>query len=202
MRYMRDPMPALPGSRRWMWILGTAVLIGTLWFVYSGTAWMWFRPAVHKPLINKYAGEYKFDPLWVMAVIKVESSFVAHAQSHRGAIGLMQLLPSTARELAPEIGMTTFQDADLIKPDINLHLGVHYLSKLSHLFPGDDIAVLAAYNAGPGITREWLKGKPALEIGDIPYPETRQFVRNVDRTYGFLKMIQGWKHLLGIAHER
>ncbi|HVO32842.1 MAG TPA: lytic transglycosylase domain-containing protein, partial [Elusimicrobiota bacterium] len=147
-------------------------------------------------------GEYKIDPLWVMAVIKVESGFASSARSSRGAVGLMQLLPSTARQLAGEVGMADVQDGDLEKPDINLHLGIYYLSKLQTIFPDDDIAVLAAYNAGPSITREWRKGKPALDFDDIPYGETRRFVRRVDQTFGFLKMIQGWKHIFGISRGR
>lgn len=201
MNDLRRSAPRVRTTHRAWWIaLAVAAVIGYL--VYSGTAWVWFRPVVHKPLINKYAGEYKFDPLWVMAIIKVESGFAAHAQSSRGAVGLMQLLPSTARELAPEIGIANFQDDDLKKPDINLHLGVYYLSKLQQLFPDDDVAVLSAYNAGLGKTQQWRMGKPVLEVGDIPYAETRQFVRRVDQTYGFLKMVQGWKYLLGTAHER
>nr|AEQ20597.1 soluble lytic murein transglycosylase [uncultured bacterium CSLF42] len=180
----------------------TLLVFGLFYFVYSGTAWVWFRPVVHKPLINKYAAEYRFDPLWVMAIIKVESGFAPWAHSHRGALGLMQLLPSTARELAPEIGLNPFHDQDLTNPEINIHLGVYYLSKLQSLFPNDDIAVLAAWNAGPGVTQQWLRGKPALDFEDILYAETRHFVRQVDRTYGWLKIIQGWKHLFGIAHGR
>src|SRR5947209_18168138 len=130
MNNLRDSFPLARAGRRGLWAAGALVLflIGVL--IYSGTAWVWFRPVLHKPLINKYAGEYKFDPLWVMAIIKVESGFETHAHSARGAVGLMQLLPSTARELAPDIGLTTFQDEDLKNPDINLHLGVYYLSKL------------------------------------------------------------------------
>ncbi len=179
-----------------------ALIVLVLVFVYSGAAWIWFRPVLHKPLINKYAGEYKCDPLWVMAIIKVESGFMPSALSHRGAVGLMQLLPSTARDIAPEVGLQIQNDEDLKDPDINLHLGVYYLSKLEQLFPDDETAVLAAYNAGPGVTADWRRGKPTLEADDILYPETRKFVRNVERTYGFLKMVQGWKYLLGMPHGR
>jgi soluble lytic murein transglycosylase len=205
LRMMRDlnsqTRPPIP--RRWMIALAGVLGASLVAFlVYSGTAWAWFRPVVHKHIINKYAGQYKFDPLWVMAITKVESGFWPRALSHRGAVGLMQILPSTARDIAPEIGLQIQGDADLHNPDINLHLGVYYLSKLQQIFPDDEIAVLAAYNAGPGVTREWRRGKPVLEIADIAYPETRRFVRNVDRTYGFLKMVQGWKHLLGFAHGR
>jgi soluble lytic murein transglycosylase len=177
-------------------ILAVVALIIAL--VYSGTAWFWLRPALHKPLINKYAGEYKMDPLWVMAVVRVESRFASHAQSSRGAIGLMQLMPATARDIAPEIGLKHFKDEDLKDPDTNLHLGFYYLVKLQHQFPDDEVAVLAAYNAGPRITQQWRKGKPTLEVNDIPYPETRRFVQQVQATYASLKSLQGWKHLFGI----
>src|SRR5437868_5852808 len=102
--YERELRKATPAERtkRRLIVWGAAVLIFlALMLVYSGTAWMWFRPVLHKDLINKYAGLYKCDPLWVMAIIKVESGFSAHAQSHRGALGLMQLLPSTARNIGP-----------------------------------------------------------------------------------------------------
>ncbi len=138
------------------------------------------------------------DPLWVMSVIRVESRFAASARSPRGAVGLMQLLPPTAREIAPEIGMVNFKDENLWDPETNIHLGVHYLSKLQRQFPDDDIAVLAAYNAGPGITQQWRKKKPVLDRVDIAYPETRRFVEQVEVTYTFLKFLQRWKHLFGI----
>src|SRR6188472_2689233 len=83
--------------KRSLIVLGTLLVIGVL--IYSGTAWLWIRPVLHKDLINKYSGDYKFDPLWVMSIIRVESHFAASAESNRGAVGLMQLLPSTAREL-------------------------------------------------------------------------------------------------------
>src|SRR3954464_1548769 len=111
-------------------LLLASILFAAGILVYSGTAWLWLRPALHKPLINKYAGQYKFDPLWVMAIIRVESRFAASAHSPRGAVGLMQLLPRTARELAPEIGLRHFQDDDLKDPEVNIHLGFHYLAKL------------------------------------------------------------------------
>lgn len=178
------------------WILIAAGAISV--FVYSGTAWNWFRPVIHKPIIDRYAVQYRLDPLWVMAIIKVESRFQPSAQSNRGAVGLMQLLPSTAREIAPQAGLNAFRVEDLKNPELNLRLGVFYLSRLQDMFPGDEIAVLSAYNAGPGVTRQWRGGKPVLDLSDIQYEETRNFVRNVERTYGFLKMVQGWKHLFGI----
>src|SRR5438874_1715718 len=94
-RELRRTTPAEKTKRRLL--IWTAALLGisALVFVYSGTAWMWFRPVVHKNIINRYSGEYKTDPLWVMAIIKVESGFSVRALSPRGAVGLMQVLPST-----------------------------------------------------------------------------------------------------------
>lgn len=199
-RELRRVTPAERTKRTLLiWAFGI-LAVAILAFVYSGTAWIWFRPVLHKQLINKYSGEFKIDPLWVMAIIKVESGFLPHARSNRGALGLMQVLPSTARDIGPEIGVTIQNDEDLRDPDTNLHVGVYYLSKLEQMFPFDDVAVLAAYNAGPGVTSQWRKGEPVLEVNDIAYPETRNFVKNVERTYGFLKMIQGWKYLFGMAH--
>jgi soluble lytic murein transglycosylase len=179
-------------------IYGGIALAVVLTLIYSGAVWLLLRPVIYKPIINKYAGYYKFDPLWVMALIRVESRFARTAQSHRGAVGLMQLLPPTARELAGEVGLPDFKDEDLMDPDINLHLGFHYLAKLQRQFPDDEVAVLAAYNAGPRVTQEWRASKPTLDISDIPYPETRRFVRQVQVTYTFLKSLQRWKHLFGI----
>jgi len=201
-RELRRTMPAERTKRRLIaWGIGVLCFLA-LGLVYSGTAWIWFRPVLHKNIINKYAGMYKCDPLWIMAIIKAESGFLPRAQSPRGALGLMQMLPSTARDIAPEIGVQILADDDLKNPDLNLHLGVYYVSKLEQMFPDDEDAVLAAYNAGPGVTHEWMKGKPVLELDDIAYPETRKFVRNVNRTYGYLKILQGWKYLFGMTHGR
>jgi soluble lytic murein transglycosylase len=201
-RELRRVSPAERTKRLFLqWTLGL-IIVGVLAFVYSGTAWLWFRPVLHKPLINKYAGEFKVDPLWVMAIIKVESGFQAHAKSPRGALGLMQVLPSTARDIGPEIGVVIQNEDELTNPDTNLHLGVYYLTKLQQLFPYDEVAVLSAYNAGPGVTSQWMQGKAMLEVSDIPYLETRKFVKRVERTYGFLKMLQGWKYLFGMAHGK
>jgi soluble lytic murein transglycosylase len=202
---MHELRRSVPGARRFgggRAFLLLAVGLTACFLLYLAGSWLWARPAFHKDLINKYAVEYHFDPLWLMAVVRVESRFAPWAHSHRGAVGLMQLLPSTARDIAPEIGMNRFKDEDLRKPEVNIHLGVYYLFKLRNIFPDDDNAVLSAYNAGPGVTQTWRRGKPALEIDDIEYPETRHFVKHVQNTYGLLKIIQSWKRFFGMEHGR
>ena len=200
--HRRNVMNA-PSHRKQYTLIATVLVTGFIaLIIYSGAAWNWFRPMVYKPLINQYAAQYKFDPLWVMSVIRVESHFESSAESHKGAVGLMQLMPSTARQLAPEVGIKAFQDDDLKTPDVNLRIGCYYLSRLATMFPDDEIAQLSAYNAGPGITQQWRQGKPAMDLDDIEYPETRKFIKQVQKTYALLKALQGSKHRFGIDNER
>jgi soluble lytic murein transglycosylase len=92
---------------------------------------------------------YGIRPEMILAVIQTESSFVADAISNKGAIGLMQLLPSTAREVAGELEIEWTGDHLLKDPQVNIELGAYYLSKLIDDFEDVDMA-LSAYNAGPG----------------------------------------------------
>ncbi len=165
---------------------------------YYDVPWNMMRPVFHQETIENTAIKYGFDPLLINAVIRAESSFFFRARSSRGAIGLMQLMPSTARELASELNMKGFSDTDLEKPEVNIRLGVYYLSKLHKEFNGNRILALAAYNAGLGKVQEWYKQNPilALEISDIPYEETRAYVNRVERTYTWLKRIQKVKKAL------
>ena len=92
---------------------------------------------------------YGFDPLFVMALIKTESTFRKNARSHKGALGMMQILPSTARELARDLGLAWRGEEMLLDPSINVRLGIHYLSDLKGLFSDNMNMALAAYNRGP-----------------------------------------------------
>jgi soluble lytic murein transglycosylase-like protein len=107
------------------------------------------------------ATEHAVDPLLVAAVVEVESTFDPKAGSHKGAVGLMQLLPSTA-------GMSRQK---LLEPRTNLDAGAEYLAELIERFDGDLTLALAAYNAGPRHVRNY-EGIP-------PFPETQQYVEKV-----------------------
>jgi len=165
--------------------------------VASGFLWRVVRPVLHKDHINKYAGIYKFDPLLVMAVVKVESRFRSTARSHRGAMGLMQLMPETAMDMAERLGKSLVAE-DLHDPDTNIELGIFYLDFLRTEFKEDEIAMLAAYNAGPTNVREWLKGGK-LKIADIAFPETQNYVVRVEKTYRTLKRFQKIKNVINPA---
>ncbi len=175
-------------------LVAAMVLIGPVFFPVN-CLWRSARPWVYKDMIDRYARESGFDPLFVMAVIRVESGFSQSAQSHRGAVGLMQLMPLTARETAPKAGLNP-DGLNLHDPETNIRVGVKYLDVLRNEFGDDTVAVLAAYNAGPGKVREWRRG-PVLGLDDISFKETRSFVRRVLSTQRWLNR---FKKIKGLFH--
>ena len=117
------------------------------------------------------ASEHKIDPALIRAVIQVESNFAQRAVSPKGARGLMQLMPATARQFGVR------RARHLYDPRANIHAGTAYLSALAEKF-GDTNAelIIAAYNAGPGAVSRW-GGVP-------PYPETQEYVKKVTKLWG------------------
>ena len=99
--------------------------------------------------VNDAAARHQLDPAMVLAVIRVESMFRPAAISHKGALGLMQILPGTGEELAMEIGFPWEGEHVLLEPDLNIELGAFYLRKMLDRFGGDREAALEAYNVGP-----------------------------------------------------
>lgn len=121
------------------------------------------------------------EPALVFALIKAESGFRADAVSSAGAVGLMQLLPSTAEYVCEREGME-FDEARLSEQEYNVTLGCLYLKYLLRRFPVTETAV-AAYNAGEGVVGEWLGNpnysKDGKSLLAIPYPETRAYVKKI-----------------------
>lgn len=126
-------------------------------------------------VIAERAGFYKLPPALVKAVISVESNFNPWAVSIKGAVGLMQLMPETAREM--------FID-DPYDPVKNIEAGTRYLRVLVNQFDGDLIKVLAAYNAGPD---QVVRSGTDANLGIPPIQETQEYVRKVLRSYEALK---------------
>jgi soluble lytic murein transglycosylase-like protein len=120
------------------------------------------RPTRYDASILRHASRHGVDPALIRAVMAAESGFDPAARSSAGAIGLMQLMPMTARELG----------VDPFVPEQNIEGGVRYLSQLLKTFGGVEMA-LVAYNAGPGFAQRYARGQTAL------YGETRVYVRNV-----------------------
>ncbi len=144
------------------------------------------------------------EPALVHAIIRQESSFDTRARSSAGALGLMQLLPSTAREVARHMGRRFSVGHLTSKPQVNIRLGAQYVGRLLDSHHGNFILALAAYNAGPGRVRSWLRtlGRPGPSTAEridwierIPYPETRNYVQRV------LEALEVYRRLLGSEPE-
>ncbi|EKG31286.1 soluble lytic murein transglycosylase [Pseudomonas avellanae BPIC 631] len=120
---------------------------------------------------------------WVFAITRQESAFMDDARSGVGASGLMQLMPATAKETARKFSIPLSSPQQVLDPDTNIQLGAAYLSSVHAQFNGNRVLASAAYNAGPGRVRQWLKGANHLAfdvwVESIPFDETRQYVQNV-----------------------
>ncbi|MCU7611323.1 lytic transglycosylase domain-containing protein [Anaplasma capra] len=125
----------------------------------------------------------------VLSIIRQESKFDKTARSGANAVGLMQLRPSTAMELARDLQME-YRESDLLDPEYNITLGHHYLKKLLKAYDNSLVLALAGYNAGPGNVNLWIKnlGDPrelkssaelAVWIESVPFPETRIYIQRV-----------------------
>ena len=132
------------------------------------------------------AEEFDLDPYLVCGVIFTESAFRPEARSNVGALGLMQLMPATGLEEAELLEIEGVTEDRLTEPALNIRLGCNYLRKLLDEFGTESVA-LAAYNAGPGRARQWLKEYGKKEDGSIlyiPYPETSKYVGRVQSAKG------------------
>ena len=133
-------------------------------------------PLRHEDIIRQQARDKDVDASLIAAVIYAESRF-SDQTSHAGARGLMQITPLTAREIEKLSGGSTFEIDDLSNPDLNIRYGTFYLRELLDRYDGNEVAALAAYNAGPGNADEW--GGAALTVDDIRLEETRGYVAEV-----------------------
>jgi soluble lytic murein transglycosylase len=133
-------------------------------------------PLRHDDIIRQQAERFDIDAALIAAIINQESGFVDQTSS-AGARGLMQITPDTAETIETLSGGETFVFEDLANPDLNIRYGTFYLNHLLDRFGGNEVAALAAYNAGPENAEAW--GSSALEIDDIAFPETRSYVESV-----------------------
>jgi soluble lytic murein transglycosylase len=133
-------------------------------------------PLQHEDIIRQQAAEKDLDPALVAAVIYTESRFRDQTSS-AGAVGLMQITPQAADYIKKLSGGTTFVLSDLHDPQINISYGCYLLRHLLDRYDGNEVAALAAYNAGFGAVDKW--GGSSLTLDDIPYPETRAYVEGI-----------------------
>lgn len=137
--------------------------------------------------VYKYSQENDIDPLLTFAIIKAESNFNRNIKSKSGAIGLMQLIESTAIEQAEEVNEEIIVTESLYNPEINIKIGTKYYSKLIKKYNNNTLLALAAYNAGIGNVDNWIQQgiikADGSNIENIPFKETNNYVRKIVRDY-------------------
>ena len=143
----------------------------------------------YKEYVQKYAQEYNVDENLIYALIKAESNFNSNAKSSKDAIGLMQLMESTAQDVCKKTDLQISSDElseKLLEPDININIGTKYLSILIQKYGNIEIAI-TAYNAGIGTVDNWIEkgiiNSDGSNVENIPYKETNNYVRKILRDY-------------------
>lgn len=157
----------------------------------------WFFKKIFKleysEYVYKYAEENNIDPYLIFSIIKAESNFNRNIESSSGAIGLMQLMESTAIEIANEIGEEVVVKEALYNPEINIKIGTNYYVYLIKKYNGNEKLAMAAYNAGMGNVDRWIKNGIIKEDGsdleNIPFKETNNYVRKIIRNYKIYKRL-------------
>ena len=138
-----------------------------------------FYPKKYKEEISLYADKYNIDRYLVASVINIESGYDRYAVSSVGAVGLMQVLPTTAQDVAGRLKIN-IQEEDLYEPKINIELGVFYLSYLMDMFDYNIINVLCAYNWGLQNVKDWIAEGNIDNNGtiiNIPVNETKNYIK-------------------------
>jgi soluble lytic murein transglycosylase len=141
-------------------------------------------PIDYWTVIKRHAVARGLDPYLIAALVAQESTFTADVRSSANAYGLMQVLPSTGRQLSRSLGIKRFSTAKLTDPELNVRLGTLYFQRLVKQFGGGTHYALASYNAGENRVEQWIAerptGMPQDEfIDDIPFPETQNYVKRI-----------------------
>lgn len=165
-------------------------------------AWQLAYPLLHARFIAAEAPTKRVDPFLVQALIREESRYNVQAVSGSNAIGLMQLLPGTAYGVAKRLGIHLSGTEDIHKPENNLRMGIDYLSYTLHRFNGSALHAVASYNGGPNAVQRWSArwhGDPDIFVENIPFTETRDYVRKVFGSYWNYEAVYTARHQPGRA---
>jgi soluble lytic murein transglycosylase len=139
-------------------------------------------PTPYRDVVSNYARQLDLDEAWIYGLVRQESRFSADARSSAGAVGLMQLMPTTARSVAKRFGIPGVDRASVNGVDINISLGTSHLRQLLDGLENHPVLASAAYNAGTSRARDWRGDRPlegAVYTETIPFSETRDYVRKV-----------------------
>lgn len=162
--------------------------------------WTFAFPAGFRDHVTHNADKNYLNPFLIHAIIKEESAYRPDAISKAGAIGLMQLMPSTGKQISIEAGFNDYTTDFLYRSEVNISLGSSYLKKLVDNSKGKIPLAIASYNAGPNAVSTWVEryGTEEMDvfIERIPYPETRNYVKKVLRSYEIYERLYGKSLLL------
>lgn len=143
-------------------------------------------PKKYIEYVEKYSQEYELDSLLVYSIIKAESNFNENATSNSNAIGLMQVMLSTAQEIGDKLAIQEITEEELYNPEVNIQIGITYLKILLEKYENYNLAIIA-YNAGMGNVDKWLEEGIINENGEnienIPFPETKNYVKKIKQNY-------------------
>ncbi len=141
-------------------------------------------PLAERETVKREAAVNNLDPSWAFALIRAESAWQPDVRSEANALGLMQLLPGTGKQMARQLGLDWRGTSMLLEPQTNIRLGTRYLAQQAARFDGSTWLASAAYNAGPSPVQRWLAARGTLPadvfIETIPYRETREYVTRVE----------------------
>jgi soluble lytic murein transglycosylase-like protein len=160
--------------------------------------WLAWPPAYRDLIDGNIDSGISIEPALVWAIMREESHYQVDARSSAGALGLLQLMPETAAQLAEEANLESFETEDLFDPKTNIRLGSIYLSQLHERFDGRLSAAIGSYNAGPRSVSNWLSGggsqlEDDVWVENIPYDQTRKYVKRVLRSLHTYKVFYGAK---------
>ncbi|MBN1282683.1 MAG: transglycosylase SLT domain-containing protein [Proteobacteria bacterium] len=157
--------------------------------------WRQTHPAAYEPVVASLSQAEGVDPLLVWSVMKNESNFRPRVISPAGAVGLMQLMPTTAQRLAAGSGGEGNSREELYDPATNIAFGVTYLGMLAQMFGGNAVAMIASYNAGEEAVERWMRNGHVKDIEawieEIPYAETNLYVKKVLNSYWNYQRLYG-----------
>jgi soluble lytic murein transglycosylase len=155
--------------------------------------WEFAFPRAWEPSVMKSSKSTNVPEELIWSIMRAESHFRYTAQSPVGALGLMQLMPFTGRQVASLLNISSFETRSLLDPDTNIKLGSRYLQRLSENFRSSVPLVAAGYNAGPHRVHAWVHNFGSLNMDEfiehIPFLETRNYVKRVVRNYQIYSLL-------------